>query len=239
MKKEYSYSSGFTLMEMLIVMAILTVIALVVILGLNPLGQISKAHDAKRKSDLSTIKKVFEDYYNDKSCYPPPSAVCFDGSGNTSPCTICGAQANSPSFSPYLNQLPCDPTNNTSKKYLYEVDNTTCATSFKIYTKLENMTDNSIAETGCQNGCGPISSYDNNYGVSSPNTDLERGAAPGLTATPTPGDRYVCCSVNTPSTCNTCGAYADCMASPGCRHDRVYSVASNPDCSGSPSVICR
>lgn len=170
--------SAFSLLELLIVIGLIGIIAAGLLIALNPKAQINKANDAKRKQDLSNLKKKFEDYYNDHSCYPKPAEVCNDNSLN---CTICG---NYPprNFEPYMNKLPCDP-ENPNRKYLYSVDNTSCPTAYRIYGSLANESDLAINEVGCQgNICGPYS--DSNYGISSPNVGLEYNG--NVTPTPTP-----------------------------------------------------
>lgn len=67
---------AFTLMELLIIIALIAIIATVVLILLNPWQQIAKAQDSRRKNDLATFRKVLEDYYNDKGCYPKPNEVC-------------------------------------------------------------------------------------------------------------------------------------------------------------------
>jgi len=173
-----SNNSAFTLMELLIVIALLCLLAAALLALLNPWAQISKANDAKRKSDLAQLKKTFEDYYNDKECYPKPEEVCIDGGAI---CTICGSDPKSPAnFNPYMSKLPCDP-NYSQRKYMYSVDETSCPSSFRIYVNLANNSDKAIAEVGCTGAiCGPYG--DSNYGVSSPNVDLERNG----TIVPTP-----------------------------------------------------
>ncbi len=64
-------SSGFTLIEILIALALIGVMATGIILAINPLVQLQKAQDAKRKSELSQIQKALETYYQDNGKYPP------------------------------------------------------------------------------------------------------------------------------------------------------------------------
>jgi type II secretory pathway pseudopilin PulG len=162
---------AFTLIELLVVISLLVIIAIVVLIALNPWGQINKSNDSKRKHELTQLSKVFEDYYNDKNCYPKPNEVCYNSSGSTT-CNICGSESTSPSFSPYLSHLPCDP-QQPNKKYLYQVDSTSCPTWYRIYGTLSNATDPAITEVGCQSGCGTSPNFIYNYGVSSPNIGLE------------------------------------------------------------------
>jgi prepilin-type N-terminal cleavage/methylation domain-containing protein len=49
--------SGFTLVELLIVMTIVTLLMIMAIGTINPLAMVAKAKDSERKSDLNKIKK--------------------------------------------------------------------------------------------------------------------------------------------------------------------------------------
>ncbi len=55
-------SRGFTLLELLIVIAILAILAAVVIIVLNPAQTLAQARDAQRLSDLSTLKSAISLY---------------------------------------------------------------------------------------------------------------------------------------------------------------------------------
>ncbi|MCL4363989.1 hypothetical protein M1328_01995 [Patescibacteria group bacterium] len=209
------FKSGFTLMEIVIILGIIALIIGTGIALLNPQSQIYKAWDGKRKNDLATLNKVLEDFYNDKGCYPQPSQICYDaGSGST--CHICGSKATSPDFKPYLNVLPCDP-QSPSMDILYEVNNNSCPTQYNLYTKLSNTADFSIAELGCQGGCGPYGNCNYNYGAQSPNTGIEHCTITPTMAPPTPTPLYVgLCSTYNPlyyisnGICNVCGSYDQC-----------------------------
>ena len=172
--------NGFTLMEIIIVVAFIALIAVAVFVLLNPLKQIKKSWDGKRKTELDQLRKVLENWYNDKNCYPKPAQICYDSPKNTPRgtyiCHICGQESTSPSFSPYLLKLPCDPEHPT-KKYLYQVENLNCPTWYKIYATLDTNSDPAIAEVGCSQGCGigDFTGFIFNYGVTSPNTNLEKG----------------------------------------------------------------
>lgn len=211
--------TGFTLMELLIVIAMIAVLATAVIYLINPMKQIQKSQDTRRKNDLGQLQKVLEDFYNDKNCYPKPAEVCYNPSATPITdgsfiCNICGSDSHSPPFS-YLSRLPCDPQHPT-KKFLYQVNNNSCPSWYRIYTKLSNDSDPVITSVGCQgNGCGSSATspqYGFNYGVSSPNTSLEKASI------------FVCCTINLPSTCNRCDAYDSCLVDPGCRStNEIYA----------------
>ena len=163
---------AFTFIELLVVIALLAVLALVFIGLLNPLKQIQKSWDGKRKGELSTLNKIFEDFYNDKNRFPLPADVCFDAAsaprtdlyGKTAcTCQICGRSPTSPAFSPYLPSLPCDP-QSPQKEYLYDYDCSTASPSwFRLYTKLSLLDDPDIKRVGCGAGCGPAPDFAYNY----------------------------------------------------------------------------
>ena len=156
--------AGFTLVELLIVIAIIGIIATGLVIAVNPLASIQKAQDTKRKSDLSQIQKALEAYYNDIGNYPP-------NFGETD-YRIKGLNDNvvawGDPWSPYMSTLPKDP--NSSKKYVYD----STEQAYYIYASLDRAANDSQA---CKSGgakcdnvpgsetCGAVC----NYGVSSPN----------------------------------------------------------------------
>lgn len=192
---------AFTLMEILIVISLLVIIAIAFLILLNPMTQINKGYDAKRKQELTQLSKVFEDYYNDKQCYPKPSEVCYNSLSSTT-CNICGNEPLSPSFAPYLSSLPCDP-NHPTKNYFYQVDSASCPAWYRIYNTLSDSADRAITEVGCQNGCGPSPDFKYNYGVSSPNIGLETNS--NLCS--------LAAHVYINPFCNICGTYNECKIS--------------------------
>lgn len=217
--KKINKFKGFTILELTIVIAIIGLIAVALFILLNPFKQIQKSQDSKRKHELSQINKVLEDYYNDKQCYPRPQDICYKNNppdNPENPCYICGNDVQSPDFSPYLSRLPCDP-QHPAVKYLYEVDQTTCPTWYRIYAKLSNTADPVIVQLGCQGyGCGSSSSsptYGYNYGVTSPNTTL------GVS------NDFVCCDVT--NKLQSCFSYSECLVDNGCRSDEeIYAFGS-------------
>src|SRR5579872_5066555 len=63
---------GFTLIEILIVVAIIAILASIVLVGLGPTQQ--SGRDARRLSDLHEVQNVVELYYNDCGFYPSAAA---------------------------------------------------------------------------------------------------------------------------------------------------------------------
>jgi len=52
------------------VMTLLVILAVMMVGIFNSTAIFNKARDAQRKKDLGRIKIAFEEYYNDKGCYP-------------------------------------------------------------------------------------------------------------------------------------------------------------------------
>ena len=59
---------GFTLLEMLIVMTIISILTSV--LWANFFSSLAKGRDSRRKQDLEAISRALELYYNDNKAYP-------------------------------------------------------------------------------------------------------------------------------------------------------------------------
>lgn len=158
-------NNGFTLIELLLVISIIGILSIGLLSVLNPIAQIEKARDAKRKSDLAQLQRILEAYYQDNGAYP-------DNNGNYQ---IIG-QDNVPKpwgsqWVPYINQLPRDDT----REYVYYSPD---GQSYYVYASLErggedpqacntegvvcsSISTNGISEEACDGVC--------NYGVSSPN----------------------------------------------------------------------
>lgn len=80
MKKYLSY--GFTLVELLIVIALLGVIATIVIAAINPIEQANRARDAGMKADASQLISAIERYYTTHGQFPWEASSC-DTNGGT------------------------------------------------------------------------------------------------------------------------------------------------------------
>lgn len=154
--------SGFTLVELLIVIAILGILAAI---GLASFASSqAKSRDAKRKAHLSQIAQALELYNNDKGKYPNT-----DGAGNIKGCgadaiNTCtwgsSSFANDTTNTVYMITLPSDPS-----AYRYYYVGTSTGVSYKLYAYLENAKDPSIITTSVS--CGSVNC---NYGISSTNT---------------------------------------------------------------------
>lgn len=172
---------GFTLIEILVVMAIIGILATVG--GGSYVTSRVRGRDAERKSSLGQVQRALELYYNDYGVYPQGDNAMISG---------CGANADefcdwggefSDANNVYMGQLPSDP-REPARQYAYETSSD--GQKYRLYAVLENTRDlatdlngdgtsgDSFNGTpgigdGTQKTCGTIQC---NYGVSSSSTNM-------------------------------------------------------------------
>lgn len=101
---------GFTLLEILLVVGIISILAGIVILAINPTKQLGDTRNAQRRSDVLTILNAIYQYTID-----PGHAVADLGIGNDDACTNLATDAFGldsdlvGATSTYLTAIPHDP----------------------------------------------------------------------------------------------------------------------------------
>lgn len=129
---------GFTLIEILIVVAIIAILASVVLVGLGPAQQ--SGRDARRLSDLREVQTGLELYYNGNGTYPEtsgsPASGCTDGKGGSAWCEMANVLENAGIG---INQVPNDPVNNSTYYYAYGINSG--KTEYAIGCTLENKSN--------------------------------------------------------------------------------------------------
>ena len=124
---------GFTLVELLVVIAIIAILAAVVIFIINPIEIINRTKDANRMSDLDSLQKAIATALADAST--PTTILCYS---LTPPCTGLSTDADArkndgtgwvkTNFAGQATitytTLPQDPANNSTNHYTYSSDGT-------------------------------------------------------------------------------------------------------------------
>lgn len=167
-KFKNTFKKGYTLVELLVVIGMISVLITGLILILNPVQKIAQTNDAKRKSDLAQLQRALEIYYQDYGRYP----------NSTASYTITGTNWGG-AWSDYMSRLPSDP--KSGRRYVYFVPNSgNCVNGqcYLIFASLEAPKDPqmcfpasgaacaSAVSNSISNTCGGAC----NFGVSSPNT---------------------------------------------------------------------
>lgn len=114
--------SGFTIIELLVVVAIIAIIAVGAFVALNPTKRLGDSNDARRKADLISLARAIELYTADYGTAPSQlvSAAIQAGqkyvlcsSASTLSCNgqsnSCRVVTDSNFIGPYLSSLPIDP----------------------------------------------------------------------------------------------------------------------------------
>lgn len=167
-------NNGFTLIELIVVIGILSILAVGSIVALNPLEQFKKANDSRRKADLSQIQKAVETYYQDNGSYPSSSSVVLPLYRITTRSDVGTTTVEwGTSWSPYMNLLPKDPS--ASKNYVYY----SAGQSYYLYASLDRgsldpqscqgMINGECQSIGANIGSAKSCGGPCNFGVSSPN----------------------------------------------------------------------
>ncbi|MDD3744059.1 MAG: type II secretion system protein [Lentimicrobiaceae bacterium] len=158
-------NSGFSLVELLIVFAIVILLVVGMIAGFNPINMSDRGYDARKKKDLSRIKVAFEEYFNDRGCYPTESQISSWGLENHNNCF------QNLSVFPWLSPWPCSP---SGDPYKIVTESSDCPKWFKVFTQLGNRNDSDIPDGWYDTEysyilSGGLTADEVNYGTSSTN----------------------------------------------------------------------
>ncbi len=130
---------GFTIIELLIVIAIIGLLATISLVALN--GARQKGRDAKRIGDIRQIQVALELYFNDNNSYP----IVAEGGvvlGQTSAAKLCNGgfvAIDTVCTRTYMGLVPSNPQPNGAD-YLYESEGTGTGSSYTIGFTLEDST---------------------------------------------------------------------------------------------------
>jgi prepilin-type N-terminal cleavage/methylation domain-containing protein len=217
-------NKGVTLIELMLVMLILAVLMVAMTAALNPANLVNKGKDATRKKDLKRIKVAFEEYYNDKGCYPSQELI---DDLNSMDCGTTGLYQ--------LNPWPCDP-DRTKYRVMTEPPVTDCPDWFVVLTTLKASGDKDIVSVEGKKYNYCVSSTDKNcmdynededvQGVASADADF------GLNEVE-PTSIPECCDL---SDCHRLSGGVSCNSTSSCSGGECYYSAIN--CPGSNNNPC-
>lgn len=123
---------GFTLVELILVMALLAILAIMLIGNFN--ASLKKGRDAQRKNDLSQLQKALEIYYEDNKSYPSFTSIFNKKLCPNDICTVGGIT--------YMVKTPSDPTTTKYKYVYYPAPAQNGITSYYyLYSYIENDQD--------------------------------------------------------------------------------------------------
>lgn len=136
MQKNKKYTTGFTLLEVLLVVAAIGILAGIVIIALNPAKQLGDTRDAQRRSDVNTILNAIHQYAIDNNGTLPAGidtttgtaqVLGTAGSGADTTCTAetteaAGVDLASDLVPTYIVGIPTDPTTGTAANTDYYVN---------------------------------------------------------------------------------------------------------------------
>lgn len=135
--------NGFTLIELLVVISIIGVLIGLSLIGLS--GARESARDARRKTDIESIRSGLEMYKADCNKYPAAAAVVGGSSLLGSPPPTSCAASNT-----YISLVPKDPAS-PARAYPYSTNPTT--TTYILCAALEQAPVPTMGITGC-GSCG-------------------------------------------------------------------------------------
>lgn len=124
---------GFTLVEVLLVIALITILFSIVIVAINPSRQFSQANNAQRRSDINAILNAISQYENDNRGSLPVGIAATTTKIIGSAASGCSMTCNGTTTAAaclnlyndlvprYLENIPFDPTSGSSANTLYAV----------------------------------------------------------------------------------------------------------------------
>jgi prepilin-type N-terminal cleavage/methylation domain-containing protein len=167
---------GFTLVELLTVIGIIGVMTGAALFLINPVAQLNKSRDAKRKADLQQIRAALELYRSDYGHYPRSNWV----NSTQGDSWIRDSDPAKPLTPQYLKVVPKDAKNVggfpwTVGSYTYAYQSVTvcgiqAGASYILTTRLENTSDTEINNNIQYGSCSwpAVAGYSGLYTVSSP-----------------------------------------------------------------------
>jgi type IV pilus assembly protein PilA len=113
--KKWREQRGFTLLEVLLVVAVIAILAGIVIIAINPGKQLGDSRNAQRSADVTTILNAVYQYSLDNNGTVPASIttsateICYTGAANCATPTVAIDLTTVTSSEKYITAVPRDP----------------------------------------------------------------------------------------------------------------------------------
>lgn len=146
MINRFKNGSGFTLVELMISMAIIAILSVIGLAGYKKFYE--RAEDSQKRSDLKLIQSALENYRTDQGYYPLKGTGACPGTTTTDGLLRFGCSLRDPNNKRiYLNKVPISP---GAANYDYEVTgNTYC-----LYAYLNQSQPDTDMLSACDNKPG-------------------------------------------------------------------------------------
>ena len=143
--KKINASRGFTLVELLVVMLILTLLFALVLVAINPVRQRQQANNTQRRNDLNTILNAVYQYAADNGTLPTSISTSLKviGTAATGCASLCRAATP---------QDACaNLTSNLTPRYIFAIpkDPTTGIDAITRYAIFKSVTENRVTVRAC------------------------------------------------------------------------------------------